>query len=475
MSTYLFYDLETTGLNKCFDQILQFAAIRTDMNFNELERYTTYIQLRPDVIYSPGAMITNRISIFESMTGLCEYEAVKEIHRLFNQPGTISLGYNSLKFDDEFLRFSFHRNLFPPYTHQYADGCYRMDVLPVTACYLLFKNDILKWPEIDGKPTLKLEHISEANKLATGMAHNALVDVEATVELARRLAEEEEMWNYLTGYFDKKVDMKRLAALPPFFGDDGYAENWGLLIGARYGHERRYQIPVLFIGGSIPYSNQTLWLRLDNPDLRETTLERIEETTWVVRKKYGEADFILPPSKRFLANLDSERIAIVDENRAWLRENRGIFNGIVDYYRSYEYPFIPDLDADAALYQMGFPDSNDQNLCSRFHSALLKDRVRFIDQFTKPEFKILAERIICRNAPSESGPASLEAFERRRLRFICEGQEPLLDYKGEAQGNYSDVLREITDIRSERNLDEEQVQLLDELEDHIKEGLKGKG
>ncbi len=472
MSTYLFYDLETTGLNKCFDQVLQFAAIRTDMNFNELERYTTYIKLRPDVIYSPGAMITNRISIFESMTGLCEYEAVKEIHRLFNQPGTISIGYNSLKFDDEFLRFSFHRNLFPPYTHQYAERCYRMDVLPITACYFLFKKDIMKWPEIDGKPTLKLEHLSDANSLATGPAHDALVDVEATIALTKLLAEEREMWDYLTGYFQKKEDMKRIAALPPFFGDEGATESWGLVIGTRYGYERRYQIPVLSLGSSIPYSNQTLWLRLDNPDLRETTLETIAETTWVVRKKYGEADFILPPSRRFLANLDSERMAIVDENREWLRENRGIFNAIVDYYRSYEYPEIPDLDADAALYQMGFPDSNDQNLCSRFHLALPKDRARFIYQFTKPEYKILAERIICRNAPSEIEPAALEAFRRRTERSTLEGQEPLVDYKGEAQGNYSDALGEIAKIRTERDLDEEQDQLLDELEDHIKSGLK---
>ncbi|MBW1941023.1 MAG: hypothetical protein JRI28_06590, partial [Deltaproteobacteria bacterium] len=38
MNTYLFYDLETTGLNKAFDQILQFAAIRTDMKLKETER-----------------------------------------------------------------------------------------------------------------------------------------------------------------------------------------------------------------------------------------------------------------------------------------------------------------------------------------------------------------------------------------------------------------------------------------------------
>lgn len=63
MKTFLFYDLETTGLNKCFDQVVQFAAIRTNTQFHELERYSTLVKLRPDVIYSPEAIMTNRISI----------------------------------------------------------------------------------------------------------------------------------------------------------------------------------------------------------------------------------------------------------------------------------------------------------------------------------------------------------------------------------------------------------------------------
>jgi exodeoxyribonuclease-1 len=229
---------------------------------------------------------------------------------------------------------------------------------------------------------------------------------------------------------------------------------------------------VLSIGDSIPYSNQSLWLRLDLPELRECTPETIAEKAWVVRRKYGEADFILPPSGRFLVNLDSERMAEVDENRKWLQGNRDIFRHIIKYYRSYEYPHIPDLDADAALYQMGFPDSRDEDLCRQFHSALLKDKAQFIEQFTKPEFKILAERILCRNAPLECLPASLDAFQRRTELYVWEGQEPLVDYKGEAQGNYRDVLTEITEIRGEENLDEEQGQLLNELEEHIKSGLK---
>src|SRR3990167_7228256 len=109
--TYLFYDIETTGLNKCFDQVLQFAAIRTTMDFEEIDRTELRITLRPDVIPHPQAIITHRLGINDLSTGITEYDATQKIHALLNTPGTISVGYNSLGFDDEFLRFSFYRNL----------------------------------------------------------------------------------------------------------------------------------------------------------------------------------------------------------------------------------------------------------------------------------------------------------------------------------------------------------------------------
>ncbi|WP_170340892.1 exonuclease domain-containing protein [Ruegeria arenilitoris] len=36
---YVRYDTETTGTDTTFDRILQFAAIRTDYNLNELDRF----------------------------------------------------------------------------------------------------------------------------------------------------------------------------------------------------------------------------------------------------------------------------------------------------------------------------------------------------------------------------------------------------------------------------------------------------
>ena len=127
--TFLFYDLETTGTDPVFDQVCQFAAIRTDHSLNEIERFERFIRLRPDVIPSAAALVKTQRSISDILHGELEYEVMRDIHRLVNTPGTISIGYNSLDFDDDFLRFGFYRNLLPPYDHQWRKGCGRADLL----------------------------------------------------------------------------------------------------------------------------------------------------------------------------------------------------------------------------------------------------------------------------------------------------------------------------------------------------------
>ena len=53
---FVIYDLETTGLKKRFDQILQFAAVRTDENLEVLEQVQFEGRLRPHILPSPGAL-----------------------------------------------------------------------------------------------------------------------------------------------------------------------------------------------------------------------------------------------------------------------------------------------------------------------------------------------------------------------------------------------------------------------------------
>lgn len=467
--SYLFYDIETTGLNKAFDQILQFAAIRTDRQLNETERHSVTVKLRPDVIPSPAALLTNRIPIVECAEGLCEFEAMQQIHRMMNQPGTFSLGYNTLGFDDEFVRFSFHRNLLPPYTHQYKNGCRRMDVFPMAVIYRLYKKDVLTWPVVDGKPSLKLEHIAAANRLVSGQSHEAVVDVAATVELARRFFKKEKIWRYLEGYFDKETDAHRMGELPVALHSAAGDHRKGLMVSGEYGTEQNYQVPVISIGTSIPYSNQTLWLRMDLPQLCETTPETIAETTWIIRKRLGEPGILLPPHNRYWSQIGNDRDAIFEKNLLWLRNNHDIFHQIITYHREYRYPFIPNLDPDASLYQTGFYPRADEKLCRRFHQASFKEKAELIDQFANPDARTLAWRVFGRNYP-EKIPADYAADFKMYMQRVnpLQDTDAMMDYRGERRTTPTGALMEIKLLKQAGDVSDHQLQLLADLETYIR-------
>ena len=472
-NSYLFYDIETTGLNKAFDQVLEFAAIRTDQRLNELERHTISVNLRPDVVPSPRAILTNRIFVSDPARGMREYEAAEQIHQLMNQPGTISLGYNTLGFDDEVLRFSFHRNLLPPYTHQFKNGCRRMDLFPMAVLYWLYKRDVITWPEIDGKPSLKLENIGSANQMATGRAHEAMADVATTVELARRFYQKGKMWRYLGGYFDKETDAHRMGELPIAFQSGAGNHCQALAVSGEFGPGQNYQVPVISIGNSIPYSNQTLWLRMDLPQLRQTNADTISETSWIIRKRMGEPAILLPPQDRYWKLIGKERSTVFDENLSWLQENPDLFQEIVTYYREFRYPFIPDLDPDAALYQIGFYSRADEKCCRMFHKASPDQKATIISQFSSPVARTLARRIIYRNYYEDNLFPYDEDHRGYMKRINPLSQEDAIgDYRGDKRTTPSGALAEIAQLKRAGDLDDHGQRLLDDLEGYINARFK---
>ena len=473
MNSYLFYDLETTGLNRTFDQVIQFAAIRTDKSFNQLEEHNIKIRLRPDIIPSPGAMLIHGIPVEDLASGPCEFEAMATIHRLFNTPGTITIGYNSLGFDDEFLRFSFYRNLLPPYTHQYANGCFRMDLLAMVTLYWLYNRKVLKWPDDGGKPSLKLEHINNLNQLTPGKAHDALVDVKATVELARRLHTAPEMWDYLSGYFDKATDIRRMEALPVSFESDAGRHKLGLLAASAMGSALNFQAPALSIGGSSAYRNQTLWLRLDLPELQATDTETLSENTWVIRKKAGEPGILLPPLDRYWSKISPERQSIVAANIKWLQDNPDLFAAIIRYHADFRYPVIPDLDWDAALYQSGFWSNTDREVCRAFHESLLQEKPALLSKFKDRGLRVLAKRVIFRNFP-ESGVSSNYAKDAALfMRQVnpADGEDGIFDFRGHERLTPKRALAEIKALSAANGLDAKKLQLLETLKVYITENF----
>ena len=113
---FILYDVETSGLNKRFDQILQFAAVSTDADLVETHRFETRSRLMPHVVPSPKALHVTGMSLDDanSMSRPSHYSMVCEIANTlaFWCPATF-LGFNSIRFDEEFLRQAFYQCLHP--------------------------------------------------------------------------------------------------------------------------------------------------------------------------------------------------------------------------------------------------------------------------------------------------------------------------------------------------------------------------
>jgi exodeoxyribonuclease-1 len=424
--------------------------------------------LLPDLIPSPGAAITHRIGVYDTEGGMTEVDAARHIHALMNKPGTVSIGYNTLGFDDEFLRFTFFRNLLDPYTHQYANGCGRMDLLPFSVIYYLHKNEIIKWPEVNGKASLKLELISSLNSLAEGQAHDAMVDVEATLALARIFFREKETWHYLKGYFDKKTDAQRINSLPVSFQSATGMHLSGIMTGTQFGADLSYQIPVIYVGESVPYKGQGLWLRLDQEELPATREDNISGTTWVIRKKNGEPGIVLPPIPRFIKTMKKESLETAKRNVAWLKENDNLFRKIVAYYRNYTYPVVEGVDADASIYLNGFLSGKDKKLCGSFHNAAGKEKEAIANQFDDKVTVELAERIIARNF-NPSGELGIKRIKLEKNIFGDNTENTIIDFRGDFKKKADEVLLEIAELRNQEGLCAEQISLLEELEAYIEE------
>jgi len=207
-ASFLFYDLETFGADPRTSRIAQFAAIRTDTALEQVEPDTSFF-VRPadDLLPSPHATLVTGITPQHALReGVPEAEAFARIFEAMAQPETCTVGYNSLRFDDEFVRHGFFRNFFDPYEREWRGGNCRWDLLDVLRLAHALRPEGVEWPRReDGAPSFRLEHLAPANDVRIGDAHEALSDVRALIGVARRLRHAQpKLWEYALRLRDKR-------------------------------------------------------------------------------------------------------------------------------------------------------------------------------------------------------------------------------------------------------------------------------
>jgi len=281
------------------------------------------------------------------------------------------------------------------------------------------------------------------------------------------------MWQYLEGYFDKETDGHRMRDLPVAFQSGAGNHHQALMVSGEYGPGQNYQVPVISIGNSIPYSNQTLWLRMDLPQLRQSTADTIEESSWIIRKRMGEPGILLPPQDRYWGRIGQERNAIFEKNLKWLQNYADIFQKIITYYQEFRYPFIPALDPDASLYQIGFYSRADEKLCRMFHQAPVDQKEAIIAQFSNPAARTLAQRVLCRNYP-QADPGTCGPEYQQYLKRInpTKQEDAIEDYRGEKRSTPQGALAEINQLKQDGDLDDQQQRLLGDLAGYIRDTFK---
>jgi exodeoxyribonuclease-1 len=120
--------------------------------------------------------------------GVPDYRFAKMVLRELGRPGTCGVGFNNIRFDDEFTRQLLYRNFYDPYEREWKNGNSRWDLLDVLRMARALRPEGIAWPvDEQGHPTMKLERLTAANNIDHAGAHDALVDVRANIAMARLL------------------------------------------------------------------------------------------------------------------------------------------------------------------------------------------------------------------------------------------------------------------------------------------------
>ena len=131
--TFFWHDYETFGRVPRRDRPAQFAGVRTDAELNEIEApLSIFCQPAPDMLPDPESVLLTGITPQQALReGVPEHEFAARVESELAREGTVGVGYNSIRFDDEVTRHLFWRNLIDPYGREWQNSCGRWDLLDV--------------------------------------------------------------------------------------------------------------------------------------------------------------------------------------------------------------------------------------------------------------------------------------------------------------------------------------------------------
>lgn len=466
LPTILWHDYESWGAQPQKDHPCQFAAVRTDLELNPIASPINWMcQIPNDYLPHPQACLITGITPQQSLRdGMIEAQFMRQINQQMSVPGTCVAGYNNIRFDDELTRFSLYRNFLNPYAREWQNGNSRWDIIDmVRACYAL-RPEGINWVYTDeGKPSFKLELLSQANDIAHEDAHDALSDVYATIGLAKLIKQHQpKLYDYL---FSLRVKHK-------------VAAHFNMATKA----------PLVHISSKLPSENGCCtWiaplcphptnknaiicinLALPIEPLIKLSAEQLKQKLYLRSDELAPGEQRLPiklihlnkcpvvaPAKT-LTEENAQRLNIDREkclaNLQMLRSQTGLEQKLSSLYEDAE-PL--EQDADHALYSGGFLSDQDQQRCAQLHETPPEQLDKFINQFSDSRLNTLLFRFRGRNYPNSFTAQELERWQRHR-------HFRLTDPKSPASLTLERYLWEVEQLLAEHSQNQAHVRILKDL------------
>ena len=439
--TIVWYDYETFGADPSKDRPAQFAAIRTDEDLNEIED-PVQLFCRPTSDYLPhpqASLITGITPQHCLQVGICENDFIAQINAIFSVPQTCSAGYNSIRFDDEVTRYALYRNFYDPYTREWKNGNSRWDLLDAMRCAYALRPEGIEWPtNAEGKVSFRLEDLTAANGIDLGKAHDAVVDVRATIALARLLLDKQpKLYRYLFEHRAKHklsalVDVDQLKPLVHISGMYGVDKGCMAIIAPICWHPDNKNSVIAFDLSTDP---QQL-MGLDVEQMRQRIFsKRADLPEGIERLGLKEIHLnkspVLAPASTLTPD-QAERWQLsgtllrehLAKLKSMLQADPGVLATLAQVYGKRE--FEAKSDVDQQLYG-GFWSGADKQLMEQIHSASEQDLSDLVINFKDPRGDEMFFRFKARNYPD-----SLSADEHERWATHCHkslmGQGPGLNF-----------------------------------------------
>lgn len=370
--SFYWHDYETFGTSPSKDRPVQFAGIRTDLDFNVIEEpFEVFCRPANDFLPNPEACLVTGITPQQAISkGLPEAEFAQLINQKLSVPATCTLGYNNIRFDDEVTRFMFYRNFIDPYAREWQNGNSRWDIIDLVRITYALRPEGIEWPmNEDGLPSFKLEHLTAANNLTHEAAHDAMSDVYATIAMARLIRDKQpRLYDFVYKNKTKQAVSKMLdlnAKTPVLHSSGMFRSEFGstaMVVPVAQHPTNKNGIIVYDLRQDptalINEEPEEIAFRLFSP--REELPENVERIT--LKTVHINKSPVIAPLNTL--NADAARRTKIDiaqgmKHLEMIKQCEGLEEKIQEVFLEQE--FEPEEDPDLCLYSGGFFSSADRN------------------------------------------------------------------------------------------------------------------